>query len=190
MMTLASDWHPPIESYEWWRDIGGGLLGVVAASIVGAVTLLVAWRSHRLARRVTDREERRIDRERDERYDARLVGMVEPAMSSLLRYIRAADEEFEGPGHFAEQATVTARLTLVDAVARGADRRVSGALIAQHLRLIRHRNPGVHLEVAAEWTGHLGSLVSRKHSVDVLVAMVESSIDRAETQRGLNGSKA
>ena len=75
---MPKDWHESVSSYEWWRDIGTGLLGVFAAVSVGLVTVWVAAKSNRIAantqefqNQVRAEDERRAIRERlrDERLD-------------------------------------------------------------------------------------------------------------------------
>lgn len=66
---MPKDWHQCWTTYEWWRDIGTGLLGVVAALIVGSLTIWVAAKSNRIAENT--QEFQKLVREEDARRDLR-----------------------------------------------------------------------------------------------------------------------
>ncbi|SBN64439.1 hypothetical protein GA0004736_3399 [Curtobacterium sp. 9128] len=93
-----SDWHP-FNSYEWWRDIGTGLLGVLAALFIGAATIAVAAKSNSIADRtrsfqelVTREEQARNLREtlREARLDRSAVA------GKLYEYVAKRREEALG----------------------------------------------------------------------------------------------
>lgn len=101
MTPLATYWHPWF-SYEWWAEIGTGLLGVVAATIVGGVTVWIARRSNRVAqetveytKRVRDEDEKRQERDR-----LRQAQLERIAFAGLVRtWVRAVDDaDWNGPG--------------------------------------------------------------------------------------------
>lgn len=71
MTLLTVDW-PAWFSYEWWRDVGIPVGGLLASTFIGVVALRVARRSNALAKetadfaeKVKDAEDRRIEDERD-----------------------------------------------------------------------------------------------------------------------------
>jgi hypothetical protein len=71
MTLLTVDW-PAWFSYEWWRDVGIPVGGVLASTFIGVVALRVARRSNALAKETGDfakavknAEDRRSEEERD-----------------------------------------------------------------------------------------------------------------------------
>ncbi|KQO63753.1 hypothetical protein [Curtobacterium sp. Leaf261] len=69
MLLLDVDWHP-FWSYEWWRDIGGSLVGGIGGVIVGGAAVWVATRANslsgeatKLAQQAAANEQQRADRE-------------------------------------------------------------------------------------------------------------------------------
>ncbi|TPG05570.1 hypothetical protein [Curtobacterium flaccumfaciens] len=96
MRLMATEWHPWF-SYEWWSEIGTGLLGVVAASIVGGVTVWVALRSNRVARETVEftKRVREEDARRQEREELRHAQLERIGFGGLLRTWVREVEEFE-----------------------------------------------------------------------------------------------
>lgn len=87
MELLAYDWHPEWISYEWWRDIGASVVGVVASAVVGVVALGVAFQGHRLAKRIRNDDEKRRQEEarRDEQRQRVDYAVQAREFAALLR---------------------------------------------------------------------------------------------------------
>lgn len=177
MTLLTTDWHPFWVSYEWWRDIGTGLLTVVAALLVGASTLSVAIRSHLLAEAVTKRENKRIADEASERYDARLASAVENAAERVLDYLEHSGRTTVGLS--GKTFAATAALTLTDAVARGDDRKVTSAALSAFNEAANDTDARVRALVAGEVAGAIIAIVARQDSNAVILGKIRTAVSRA-----------
>jgi hypothetical protein len=184
MSHFPSDWHPSWITYEWWGDIGTGLLSFLAAAVIGGITVTIAIRSHMLAGRSVREAKDRADRDTAERYRDQLVRVVEPAVGELVAYgnlIDAAkmintDEERQ------VRAGVLSRLILVDAVAQGEDRALTSAIIesfSQGSRVLRY-GWIVRVQIAGRLAGALAAVVGKQHSHDELLADIEGAVANEE----------
>lgn len=115
-MLRAVEWHPWF-SYEWWSDIGTGLLGVVAATIVGGVTVWVALRSNRVARETVEytKRVRAEDEKREERDRLRQSQLERIAFAGLVRnWVRAVNDADADQGSEHSAAVAALRTELGD----------------------------------------------------------------------------
>ena len=181
MTLLTMDWHPFWVSYEWWRDIGTGLLTVVSALLVGASTLIVAIRSHLLARAVTERENKRLIAEADERYNARLTSSVENAAERVLDYIEHSGRTTRGLA--VKTFAATSALTLTDAIARGGDRKVISAALAAFNESADDVDAGVRALVAGEVAGAIIAVVARRDPNAAILGKIQTAVSRARSRR-------
>lgn len=88
LLTIESQ---PWFSYGWWADIGMPGLAGVGGSVVGVGAIVVAARTHSLAKQVRRDEQ---DRDRDaarKRYREQLFRTVEPAISAILDHALQVD---------------------------------------------------------------------------------------------------
>ncbi|PYY49023.1 hypothetical protein DEJ03_00325 [Curtobacterium sp. MCLR17_043] len=113
MTLLTTEWHPWF-SYEWWSDIGTGLLGVVAATIVGGVTVWIALRTDRVARETVEfsKRVREADEQREERDRLRQAQLERISFAGLVRnWVSAVNEADVGPEGSENSAKVAALRT-------------------------------------------------------------------------------
>lgn len=180
VIAQAAEWHD-YWTYEWWRDIGTGLLTVTAAVLVGASTLTVAIRSHLLSRAVTAREAKRIADERSERYDGRLTTAVERAIERLVDYL---DHSVRGTTdqQIKRVAAVTA-VTMVQAVARGNDNKIATAAGKAFTEASASTSSPVRSLITGEVMGVLSAMVARREPASSLLAKITSAVARAEASR-------
>lgn len=180
VMLMDIDWHPFWISYEWWRDIGTGLLSVVGAVLIGASTVFVAFRSHALAKTVTERESRRIAVEAAERYDARLTSVVETAVGRVLDFVEHSSRTTEGLG--TKKFALATALTLVHAVARGDDLKVTRAALDALEQSMDDDDALVRALVAGEIAGAITAVVARKDSIAVILGKIQTAVKRARAR--------
>ncbi|ROS63889.1 hypothetical protein EDF42_2143 [Curtobacterium sp. PhB172] len=184
MTQFPTDWHPSWITYEWWGDIGTGLLSFLAAAVIGGITVTIAIRSHILAGRSVREAKDRAERDTADRYRDQLVRVVEPAVGDLVAYgnlIDAAkmvntDEERQ------VRAGVLSRLILVDAVAQGEDRALTSAIIesfSQGSRVLRH-GWIVRVQIAGRLAGALAGVVGKQNSHDELLADIKGAVANEE----------
>lgn len=104
VMLMTTEWHPSWISYEWWSDIGTGLLGALASLFVGGASVVVAFAALRIARRghqLAKQAERRETRAAE--FDAR-----ERAASELVDLIRVRRWKLQGPSPYPGEALMHA----------------------------------------------------------------------------------
>lgn len=113
---MSTEWHPFWTSYEWWRDIGTGLLGVVAATIVGGVSVWLALRSNRVARETVEytKRVRAEDEKREERDRLRQAQLERIAFASQVRLWIRGVEDLERQGLDEDDGVSEARTQLDD----------------------------------------------------------------------------
>lgn len=201
-MLLMPEWHPIWISYEWWRDIGTGALGVVAAVLTAAATLVVAVRSHLLATKVaTDAETRanqdgvaaevRAERDRDDRYREQLGRVIDSAMATLVEYGNAVKQGF-GPteGESQLRAAAQARLMLVDATASEDDKPATRAVYEEFHASGHHIRWDVRRSVAGLLAGALAQVLARYVSPTDIEAAVRRFIEQEEQSARERTAKA
>ncbi|MET3452215.1 hypothetical protein [Curtobacterium sp. 1544] len=175
-------------TYDWWKDIGTGLMAVVAALTVGFTTIRVAYGSRELAREVSDREKKRSEAADRERYRDQLLRVIEPAVTSLVTYGNAlsASDEPNSVAIRQLRADATARLTLVDAIADERDRYITSAILRDFLEATEHdRHPDVRIQVVSRFAGSLSGLIAQRDSFEDRLADVKNTLsqEQAENQR-------
>ncbi|MDR6574327.1 hypothetical protein J2X60_002986 [Curtobacterium sp. 320] len=190
-MLLDIDWHP-VDSYEWWRDVGTGSLGVIAAVLTAAATIWVAIRSHNLAKKVAedaaeraDRDrrdaERRAEDDRADRYKDQLGRVIDSAMTALVAYGNAVTE---GLGWTDEQrqlhAASQARLMLVHATANEHDKPATQAVYEEFHSSGHSARWDVRRSVAGLLAGALANVLARQDSVETIEANVRAFIEQEE----------
>ncbi len=187
---MTTEWHPILTSYEWWRDIGTGSLGVIAAILTAAATLIVAIRSHQLATKVAtaaekranrdrDEAEKRADRDRDDRYRDGFGRVIDSAMAAIVAY---GNEVQEGSGKTVEEqqlhAAAQARLLLVHATANDADAPATQAVLEEFLRVRQQVRWDVRRGSAGLLAGALANVLARQDSPEDVALAVRKYIDQ------------
>lgn len=187
---MTTEWHPFWTSYEWWRDIGTGSLGVIAALLTAAATLFIAIRSHQLAAKVAndaekranqdrDEAEKRAERDRDDRYRAGFGRVIDSAMAAIVAY---GNEVQEGFGKTVEEqrlhAAAQARLLLVHATANDADAPATQAVLEEFLRVRQQVRWDVRRGAAGLLAGALANVLARQDSPEDVALAVRKYIDQ------------
>lgn len=169
-------------SFEWWSQFGTGLLNFAAAVLVGGATVAVAWRSHRLAKKVAEEAELRASADAEDRYRDQLIRAVEPAISSLVKYGALAGSNFlnavddEG----AARSDALSRLLLVDAIAKDDDRRITTEIFRAFEASGFSKWNRARAMVAGRLAGSLAAVIGRQHHPDVLIVDVRGALAEEE----------
>jgi hypothetical protein len=182
---MTTDWHPFWISYEWWRDIGTGLMSVAAALALGITTISVAIGSRRLAKKVSDREEVRGERADVERYRDQMVRVIEPAVTALVAYGNAMMATSTPNSKENEQlrADALARLALVDAVANQNDRLITHVINLEFFEATdRSHHPVVRQNVAGRFAGALAGVIAHRDPFEDRLADVKATLEQEEAE--------
>lgn len=182
MIALTFDWHPFWISYEWWRDIGTGLMSVATAAIVGGTTIAVAVRSQRMARSAQDVASSRDEKASVDRYRDQIVRVVEPAVSALVAYGNAVNSSSNPDASENNQlrADALSRVILLKAVANAVDSNAVEAIRKTFASASTHKNKRVRVHVTGRLAEKLAELVSVESSRSELIKSVEGSIQAQE----------
>ncbi|MCS6559972.1 hypothetical protein NYQ31_16355 [Curtobacterium flaccumfaciens] len=194
IISASTEWHPAWTSYEWWGDIGTGLLSFISAVVIGGATVAIAVRSHRLAATSARDGEARAARDDAERYRDQLIRVVEPAVSELVLYgnlVNSADR-LDTVAELQARASTIARMNLVEAVARERDREVAVAItevFVEGSRVVRF-GKFVRVQVAGGMAEALADLLGRQKAHAELVADIRSTVGREKVRAGARGAQA
>lgn len=182
MIHLPAGW-PPLFSFEWWSGIGTGLLSFTAAVLIGATTATVAIRSHLLAQRVAKAAEEQSESAREERYRDQLWVAVESAITSIVEYGNAVEQRGAMRGTERQlHAAATARLVLVDATARGEDKRPTRAAYEVFHEVGHHPMYRVRQNVAGLIAGALAQTLARQLSPSSIESNIRGLIEAEEDE--------
>lgn len=186
MTQFPTDWHSSWSTYEWWGDIGTGLLSFLAAVVIGGITVTIAIRSHQLARRSAREVKERADRDDAERYRDQLIRVVEPAVTELVAFGNLVDtaRRIDTAEERQARAAALSRLVLVDAVAQGKDRELASAISQAFFvgSLVVPWGWVVRVQVAGRLAGALAAVVGKQHTHADLLKDVESTVAEEEAK--------
>lgn len=183
-MLTTTDWHPLWISYEWWRDVGTPGLSGVGGILVGVGAIVVAARTHALAKQVRNDEQKRDQDAARARYRDHLFRTVEPAVAALLDQ-RANDEEPDSAKPLERVRPVTnvmSRLNVLRAIANTEDRRYIDAVIGAYGTAIHASDPKAVSDILASLAVGLPRLLSDDRDVDRLIEATEAAVAQALQQ--------
>ncbi|MDR6574333.1 hypothetical protein J2X60_002992 [Curtobacterium sp. 320] len=167
--------------YDWLKDIGLPTLTGVGSVVVGAVAIVVARQSHKLAVQVRLDESKRDRGAARERYRDQLFRTVEPTVTAMLDH-RAEMLSSRRVGTADERnllSNAIARLRLVLAVVSEHDRPVIDAVVRCYRKASDHTDWRIGAAVAGGLSVVLPSLLTDDHDVARLVADAEKLMPEA-----------
>jgi len=181
-MLMTTDWHPLWISYEWWRDVGTPGLSGVGGILVGVGAIVVAARTHALAKQVRNDEQKRDQDAARARYRDHLFRTVEPAVAALLDQ-RANDEELRKAKKSSERVrpvtNVMSRLNVLRAIANAEDRQYLDAVIEAYGVAMSASDPKVTSNILASLAVGLPRLLSDDRDVNHLVRATKDLVAEA-----------
>lgn len=176
VMLIETEWHPFWISYEWWTDIGASSLSGLGGVLVGVGAIVVAARTHSLAKLVRDDEQRRDLLAAEVRYREQLFRTVDLAVTALLEFrgqLAAAMYGGQKPV-WSAIADVRSRLGMIDAIADADDKRVVRAVLKAFEEAVDVANPAVLHNALGKLAGVLPMVLADDRKIEELVRVVEA----------------